>query len=96
MSGKEFLQQLESNEVKFALICKPKLVFTASKSLDMPIEIQDILNEYHDIVVDAFPNEFPPKRSISHHIDLIRGESLPKKVAYRMTSHEDEEIKKQV
>jgi hypothetical protein len=67
MSGKEFLQQLESNEVNFSLINKPKVVFTTTKISYLPIEIQYILNEYHDIVVDDFPSEFPPKRSIFHH-----------------------------
>ena len=43
-----------------------------------------------------FPNDFPPKISTSHHIDLIPGESLPNKDAYRMTPHENEKIRKQV
>ena len=40
--------------------------------------------------------QLPPVRSISHHIDLIPGASLPNKAAYRMTPTENEEIKKQV
>eukprot|EP00253_Pinus_taeda_P001851 PITA_01851 len=40
------------------------------------------------------PNDFPPVRSISHHIDLILGASLPNKETYRMTPRENEEIKK--
>jgi hypothetical protein len=79
MSGKEFLNRWKSNEVNFALICKPKVIFTTTKISDLPIEIQEILNEYCDIVVDDFPNELPPIRSISHHIDLIPGASLPNK-----------------
>jgi hypothetical protein len=78
------------------LINKPKVVFTTTKISDLPSEIQDIWNEYHDIVVDDFPSEFPPKRSIIHHIDMICGEILPNKVAYRMTHRENEEIRNQV
>ena len=55
-----------------------------------------MLDEYTDIIVDKFPNDLPPIRSISHHIDLIRGEILPNKAAYRLTLQENEEIKQQV
>jgi hypothetical protein len=49
-----------------------------------------------DIVVDELPNSLPPMRSISHHIDLIPRESLPNKVAYRLTPWENEEVRNQV
>jgi hypothetical protein len=49
-----------------------------------------------DIVVDDLPCSFPPIISISHHIDLIPGVSLPNKAAYRLTSQENEGVKKQV
>jgi len=52
-----------------------------------------LLDEYADIIVDEFPNELPPVRSISHHIDLIPSASLPNKAAYRLTPLENEEIK---
>ena len=78
------------------MICKPNVVLISTKVTDLPIEIQDILNEYHDIVVDDFPNKLPHMRSISHHIDLIHGPSLPNKVSYRMTPHENEETRKHV
>ena len=40
--------------------------------------------------LDEFPNELPPVRSISHHIDLIPGASLPNKAAYKLTPLENE------
>ena len=55
-----------------------------------------MLDEYADIIVDEFLNELPPVRSISHHIDLIPGASLPNKEEYRLTPQENEEIKQQV
>ena len=63
---------------------------------DLPIEIQGMLNEFIDIIMDDFPNELPPKRSISHHIDIIHRASLPNKIAYRMTPQENVEIQNQV
>jgi hypothetical protein len=54
------------------------------------------LDEFVDIVVDELPHSLPPIRSISHHIDLIPGESFPNKETYRLTPQENEEVKNQV
>jgi len=78
------------------LICKPKVIITSTKISDFPIKIQEMLDSYYDIIVDDFPDELPPIRKISHHIDLIPGENLPNKEAYKMTPTENEEIRKQV
>lgn len=47
-------------------------------------------------MVDDLPNKFPPKRSISHHIDFIPVASLLNKVAYWMSPKYNEDIRKQV
>ena len=88
------MQQIEEDEVNFALICKPKVITTSTKIYDFPIEIQEMLENYCDIIVDDLPNELPPIRKISHHIDLIPGENLPNKATYRMTPTKNEEIRK--
>ena len=90
LSGKEYLQQIEEDEVNYALICKPKVIITSTKLSDLPIEIQEMLDNYCDIIVDDLPNELPPTRKISHHIDLIPGANLSNKAAYRMTPIENE------
>jgi hypothetical protein len=46
--------------------------------------------------VDELPRSLPPMRSVSHHIDLIPGASLPNKAMYRLTPQENEEVKRQV
>ena len=51
----------------------------------LPEEIINLLNDFADIIVDGLPNALPPIRSISHHIDVILGASLPNEVAYRLT-----------
>ena len=63
---------------------------------DLPEEIQELLEEFTDIIVDELPHSLPPMRSVSHHIDLIPGASLPNKAAYRLTPQENEEVKRQV
>jgi hypothetical protein len=63
---------------------------------DFPEEVQELLDNFADIVVDELPNSLPPIRSISHHINLIPGESLQNKATYRLTSRENEEVKNQV
>jgi len=82
---KEFLEQLQEEEVSFAIVGKPRTVITNTRIDELPAEIQKLLEEYVDIVVDDFPNELPLVRSISHRIDLIPGASFPNKAAYRMT-----------
>jgi hypothetical protein len=69
---------------------------TSTRVDDLPDEIQELLEEFADIIVDELPHSLPPMRSVSHHIDLIPGASLPNKAAYRLTPQENEEVKNQV
>jgi hypothetical protein len=64
---------------------KPKVILTSNSMEDFPEEVQELLENFVDIVVDEFPRSLPPIRSISHHIDLIPGESLLNKEMYRLT-----------
>jgi hypothetical protein len=81
MSGKELLNEL---------------ILTSTSMDDMPVEIQELLDNFADIVVDELPCSLPPIRSINHHIDLIPGEILPNKETYKLTPQENEEVKNQV
>jgi hypothetical protein len=63
---------------------------------DFPEEVQELLDNFADIVVDELPNSFPPIRNIIYHIDLIPGERLTNKATYRLTPRENEEVKSQV
>ena len=64
LGGKEFLQQMQEDKVTYAVVCKPKVVLLHTEIVDLPIEVQELLHEYHDIVVDDFTNEFPPEESL--------------------------------
>jgi transposase InsO family protein len=97
MSGKELLTELEKDEdPQFLVVRKPRVVLTSTRVDDLPEEIQQLLGEFADIIVDELPCSLPPMRSVSHHIDLIPGASLPNKAAYRLTPQENEEVKRQV
>jgi hypothetical protein len=97
MSGKELLTEVKKKEEsKFIVVRKPKIVLTSTRVDDLLEEIQNLLEEFVDIVVDELPCSFPSIRSVSHHIDLIPGASLPNKEAYRLMLQESEEVKRQV
>jgi hypothetical protein len=86
MSGKELLTEVKKKEEpQFIVVRKAKIVLTSTRVDDLPEEVQELLEEFADIVVDELPCSLPPIRSISHHIDLIPGASLPNKAAYRLT-----------
>jgi hypothetical protein len=78
------------------VVRKPKIVLTSTRVDDLPEEVQELLEEFADIVMDELPHSLPPIRSVSHHIDLIPGASFPNKAAYRLTPQENEEVKRQV
>jgi hypothetical protein len=75
---------------------KPKVILTSASIDDLPEKIQELLENFTDIVVDDLPCSLSPIRSIIHHIELIPGAGLPNKEVYRLTLQENEEVNKQV
>ena len=55
-----------------------------------------MLQTYEGIVSSGQPTTIPPKRAISHRIDLIPRATLPNKAAYKMTPQQNEEIARQI
>jgi hypothetical protein len=97
MSGKELLTKMEKKEdPQFFVVRKPRIVLTSTRVDDLPDKIQELLEEFTDIIVDELPHSLPPMRSVSHHIDLIPRASLSNKSVYRLMPQENEEVKKQV
>jgi hypothetical protein len=78
------------------MVRKPKIILTNTSLDDFPEEVQELLDNFADIVVDERPNSLSLVRSINHHIKLIRGESLSNKASYRLIPRENEEVKSQV
>jgi hypothetical protein len=96
MSGKKLLTEVKKEKPQFIVVRKPKIVLTSTRMDDLPEEVQELLEEFVDIVVDELPRSLPPIRSVSHHIDLIPGASLPNKATYILTPQENAEVKRQV
>jgi hypothetical protein len=71
MSGKELLEEFkEEKEMQFNVVRKPRVILMSTSVNDLPEEVQELLDNFVDIVVDELPNSLPPIRSISHHIEL--------------------------
>jgi hypothetical protein len=97
MSGKELLTEVKKKEEpQFIMVRKPKVVLTSTRVDDLLEEVQELLEEFADIVVDELPRLLPLIRSVSHHIDLIPGANFPNKAVYRLMPQENEEVKRQV
>jgi hypothetical protein len=91
MSGKELLDEVKKDEeMQFYVVRKPRVILTSTSIDDLPEEIQEMLENFIDIVVDNLPCLLPPIRSISHQIDLIPRVSLPNKATYILTPQENE------
>jgi hypothetical protein len=77
MSGKELLKEVKNKkDTQFIVVRKPIIILNNTRIDYLPEEIQELLEEFANIVVDKLPCSLPPIRSISHHIDLILGASL--------------------
>eukprot|EP00253_Pinus_taeda_P007847 PITA_07847 len=96
LGGKQFIKQIDETEVNFAVVRRVKPVLLSTERTKLPKEVQELLEEFHNIAAEELPDKLPPKRSISHHIDFIPGASLPNKAAYRMSPKDNEEVHKQV
>jgi hypothetical protein len=91
MTGKELLTEVKKKEEpQFIVVRKPRIVLTSTRVDDLLEEVQELLEEFVDIIVDDLPRSLPPIRTVSHHIDLIPGANFPNKYAYRLTPQQNE------
>ena len=63
----------------FVVVDKLRFILTRNSMNDFPEEVQELLDEFVDIVVDELTHSLPPMRSMSHHIDLIPRACFPNK-----------------
>jgi hypothetical protein len=78
------------------VVRKLRIFLTSTRVDDLPEEVQELLEEFANIVFDELPHSLPPIKSVSHHIDLIPGASFPNKSMYKLMPQENEEVKRQV
>ncbi|TYK27826.1 reverse transcriptase [Cucumis melo var. makuwa] len=62
----------------------------------VPVEIQEVLNEYVDIMPPKLPKTLPPRRGIDHEIELVPGAKPPAQNAYRMAPSELASLRKEL
>ena len=75
MSGKELLTEVKKKEdPQFIVVRKPKIVLTSTRVDDLPDEIQELLEEFADIIVDELPHSLPPMRCESSHRSHTRSQ----------------------
>jgi hypothetical protein len=59
--------------MKFVVVRKLRVILTNTSMEYFTKEIQEMLENFVDILVDELSISFPPIRSINHQIDLIPG-----------------------
>nr|XP_023923794.1 uncharacterized protein LOC112035195 [Quercus suber] len=82
----------ESLEVGIVYVLLSTLEF---ESMNIPVEIRQLILGFEDVFPTKLPSDLPPMRDILHCIDLD-GASLPNRSTYRMTPLEKAKIQKQV
>jgi hypothetical protein len=61
MSGKELLKEIKKDqEMQFVVVRKPRVILTNTSMDDLLEEIQELLENFSDIVVDELPHSFHP------------------------------------
>ncbi|WVZ58897.1 hypothetical protein U9M48_009119 [Paspalum notatum var. saurae] len=96
LATKTDLAEINATAMCYAFICKDALFSLKDMHHTSPPAVTNLLQEYADVFSAEIPPGLPPIRGIEHQIDLIRGASLPNRVAYRANPEETKEIQRQV
>ena len=90
------MKTLDKEEgVGYAIVVKPNEEREGEKEA-IPHEVQQILDDFKDIISNGTPVVLPPKREINHKIDFFPNASLPNKVAYKLTLDHNKEVARKV
>ena len=83
--------EIEGIETGMCLALLEKEVPSNSSSVDVPVEVKNLLDDFVDMVLDELPSELPPLRDIQHAIDLVLDSQMPNLPHYSMNPKEREE-----
>jgi hypothetical protein len=77
----------------YARVCSSVLVsLDDAPSLDIPLAVANLLQEYFDVFSKDLPPGLPPLHGIEHQIGLIPGAQLLNRALYRTNQDETKEI----
>ena len=83
-------------ETGMCLALVAKGVPSDSSIIDVPLEVENLLNDFVDMVPDELPSELPPLRDIQYAIDFVPGSQLPNLSHYRMNPKERKELNRTI
>jgi len=94
LSMSRFLIEVEREDRVYALLlCGNSAIY---ETPELPLEVQQMLAEFSDLMPEDFPPRLPPMLDIQHQIDLIPGSIMPNRPTYRLSPKEAEELQRQV
>ena len=87
-NSNKFFVTILARELTSDSIVFPNVLSGDLSLQDLPVEIDDLLKEFVDVVPEELPSELPPLRDIQHAIDLVPSSQLPNLPHYRLNPTE--------
>ncbi|CAN1260507.1 Transposon Ty3-I Gag-Pol polyprotein [Linum perenne] len=94
LSAMQVSKGVKRGEPTFLATMKTEGDKPVAKEVEAPIN--EVLEEFKDVMPPELPKELPPSRGVDHKIELEIGARPPAKAPYRMAPPELEELKKQL
>ncbi|XP_022883112.1 uncharacterized protein LOC111399850 [Olea europaea var. sylvestris] len=89
ISPTKFERTLVGDSIVFALVV---MEVSSHSTIESPVEVQSILQEFRDVFLEDLPDHQPPLRDIQHAIDFVPGASLSNVPHYMMNPTEHAEL----